>query len=172
MALHLYRRHRADCDAGRPNEFRSSELDERRKGWGRQCRCQIQVSGTLGGKFSRKTTGSADWAAARRFADEFEKAGSWNGTPIVLPRGGCRVSSTRTGLIPTNSDGATVVVGAVVVVVVSWAEALHGLLIIVPAANVAGTAAAEITTHRTKGERFRAPALELSLMLALLVCSG
>jgi hypothetical protein len=85
MALHLYRRHRADCDAGRPNEFRSSELDERRKGWGRQCRCQIQISGTLGGKFSRKTTGTADWAVARRFADEFEKAGSWSGTPITLP---------------------------------------------------------------------------------------
>jgi integrase len=84
MALHLYRRHRTDCTAGRPNEFRSSELDERRKGWGRQCRCQIQISGTLGGKFSRKTTGTADWAAARRVADEFEKAGSWSGTPIVL----------------------------------------------------------------------------------------
>ena len=55
MALHLYRRHRSDCDAGRPNEFRSSELDERRKGWGRKCRCLIQISGTLAGKFSRKT---------------------------------------------------------------------------------------------------------------------
>lgn len=86
MALHLYRRHRSDCDAGRPNEFRSSELDERRKGWGRQCRCQIQISGTLDRTFSRKSTGTADWAQARRFADEYEKAGSWSGTPVVLPR--------------------------------------------------------------------------------------
>ena len=73
MALHLYRRHRSDCDAGRPNEFRSSELDERRKGWGRKCRCQIQISGTLGGTFSRKTTGTADWAEARRIADEYRE---------------------------------------------------------------------------------------------------
>ena len=86
MALHLYRRHRSDCDAGRPNEFRSSELDERRKGWGRQCRCQIQISGTLGRTFSRKSTGTADWTQARRFADEYEKAGSWSGKPVVLPR--------------------------------------------------------------------------------------
>ena len=85
MALHIYRRHREDCDAGRPNEFRSSELDERRKGWGRQCRCQIQVSGTLGGRFSRKTTGTAAWADARRVADAFERAGSWSGVPIALP---------------------------------------------------------------------------------------
>jgi integrase len=85
MALHLYRRHRSDCDAGRPNEFRSSELDERRKGWGTKCRCQIQISGTLEGAFSRRTTGTADWAAARRVADEYEKAGSWTGKPAVLP---------------------------------------------------------------------------------------
>ena len=85
MALHIYRRHREDCDAGRPNEFRSSELDERRKGWGRQCRCQIQVSGTLGRKFSRKTAGTADWAEARRVADAFESAGSWSGLPVALP---------------------------------------------------------------------------------------
>jgi integrase len=85
MALHLYRRHRTDCSASHPNEFRSSELDERRKGWGTKCRCQIQISGTLGGAFSRRTTGTADWAEARRVADGYEKAGSWTGKPAVLP---------------------------------------------------------------------------------------
>jgi integrase len=85
MALHLYRRHRSDCDAGRPNEFRSSELDERRKGWGRRCRCLIQISGTLSGKFSRKTTSTADWTEARRIADAFEKAGSWTGDTPPVP---------------------------------------------------------------------------------------
>lgn len=30
------------------SEFRSSEIDERRKGWGRKCRCVTQMSGTLG----------------------------------------------------------------------------------------------------------------------------
>jgi integrase len=85
MALHLYRRHRSDCDAGRPNEFRSSELDERRKGWGRKCRCLIQISGTLAGTFSRKTTSTADWEEARRIADAFEKAGSWTGERLSVP---------------------------------------------------------------------------------------
>jgi len=37
------------------------------------------VSGTLGGEFSRKSTGTADWAEAHRTADAFEKAGSWTG---------------------------------------------------------------------------------------------
>src|SRR5918994_6600189 len=84
-------------------------------------------------------------------------------TPIVVPRGGMRVSSTRTGVIPTNSDGATVVVVGV------CAEALHGLLIIVPAANVAGTAAAAITNPRRSGERSRASDVELWLMLSPLL---
>src|SRR4029453_18052472 len=85
MALHLYRRHRSDCVAGRQNEFRSSELDERRKGWGRKCRCLIQISGTLSGKFSRKTASTADWTEARRIADAFEKVGSWTGDPPPVP---------------------------------------------------------------------------------------
>jgi integrase len=85
MGLHLYRRHRSDCTAGRPNEFRSSELDERRRSWGAKCQCQIQVSGTLGGKFSRKSTGTADWAEAKRVAAAYEEAGSWTGQPAVVP---------------------------------------------------------------------------------------
>lgn len=85
MALHLYRRHRTDCTAGRPNEFRSSELDERRRGWGAKCQCQIQLSGTLGGKFSRKSTETADWDEAKRVAKAYEEAGSWTGQPVVAP---------------------------------------------------------------------------------------
>jgi integrase len=83
MALHLYRRHRFDCAAGHPNEFRSSEFDERRKGQGLKCRCLIQISGTLAGRFSRRTTGTADWAEARSIAGAFEKAGSWTDTPLA-----------------------------------------------------------------------------------------
>jgi integrase len=85
MALQLYRRHRAQCVAGHPNGFRSSELDERRKGWGRKCRCVIQVSGTLGGEFSRKSTGTADWAEAYRTAEAYAKADSWTGKPKPEP---------------------------------------------------------------------------------------
>ncbi len=55
-------------------------------GWGRKCQCQIHVSGTLGGRFSRKTTGTSDWLEAHRLADLYEKAESWTGKPTrVLP---------------------------------------------------------------------------------------
>ena len=81
MKLNLYRRHRPECEAGRPWQSRSSELEERRKGWGRKCTCQINMSGTLDGKFSRKCTGTSDWAEAHRIADAYEKAGSWTGRP-------------------------------------------------------------------------------------------
>lgn len=74
MKLNFYRRHRPDCEAGRRSQSRSSEFDERRKDWGRKCACQIHTSGTLGGKFSRKATGTSDWAEAHRIADAYEKA--------------------------------------------------------------------------------------------------
>lgn len=85
MRLHLYRRHRPECEAGRPWQSRSSEFDERRKDWGRKCACQIHMSGTLGGRFSRKSTGTSDWAEAHRIAEAYEKAGSWTGTPASPP---------------------------------------------------------------------------------------
>jgi hypothetical protein len=54
MKLNLYRRHRLECESGKPGDSRSMEPEERRKGWGRKCLCQIHVSGTLDGRFSRK----------------------------------------------------------------------------------------------------------------------
>lgn len=85
MTLHLYRRHRLDCEAKRPEDSRSSEREERRKGWGRKCYCPIHLSGTLDGTFSRKSTGSTDWTEARRIAEKYEQAGSWTGQRIEAP---------------------------------------------------------------------------------------
>jgi hypothetical protein len=85
VKLNLYRRHRLECESGKPEDSRSSEREERRKGWGRKCFCQIHLSGTLGGKFSRKATGASDWSEAHRIADAYEKAGSWTGEPKVEP---------------------------------------------------------------------------------------
>lgn len=85
MKVNLYRRHRPECEAGRPWQSQSSEFDERRKDWGRKCACQIHASGTLGGKFSRKSIGTSDWAEAHRIAETFEKADSWTGTPKPEP---------------------------------------------------------------------------------------
>lgn len=85
MKLNLYRRHRLECEAGRPEDSRSGEHDERRKGWGRKCQCQIHLSGTLDRKFSRKATNTSDWIEARRIADAFEQADSWTGQPTIAP---------------------------------------------------------------------------------------
>jgi len=85
VKLNLYRRHRPSCEAGKPKDSKSSEHDERRRGWGRRCQCQIHLSGTLDGKFSRKATSTSDWLEAHPIAEAYEKAGSWTGQPKVEP---------------------------------------------------------------------------------------
>ena len=82
MALNLYRRHRLECEAGRIEESRSGEFDERRKGW-KKCGCLIFASGTLGGRFKRKATGKSDWNEARVLAAAWEAANSWDGKAAV-----------------------------------------------------------------------------------------
>jgi hypothetical protein len=77
MALNLYRRHRLECEAGHPEDFRSGEWEERRKGW-KRCNCAIHVSGTLGGKFKRRATGATTWDDARGYATRLELADSWD----------------------------------------------------------------------------------------------
>jgi len=83
MALHLYRRHRQDCEAGHPEESRSGEFEERKKGW-KKCACFIFASGTIAGKFRRKYTGKTTWDDAKAVAAEWLKAGSWDGE-VILP---------------------------------------------------------------------------------------
>ena len=82
MALNLYRRHRRDCKAAHPEEFRSGEFDERKKGW-KRCSCPIFASGTLQGKFKRQTTGQWEWTPAKAVVAELEKAGSWGGQVMI-----------------------------------------------------------------------------------------
>lgn len=83
MALNLYRRHRLECEAGHPEEFRSGEFEERKKGW-KRCACIIFASGTLRGKFRRRCTGRSAWDEARVVASEWEKTGSWE-NELALP---------------------------------------------------------------------------------------
>jgi hypothetical protein len=50
----------------------------------------IHVSGTLGGKFSRRQTGTADWDEAKSVVALLQQSGSWNGqdkieAPLTLP---------------------------------------------------------------------------------------
>ena len=84
MGLALYRRHRRECKAGYPEDLRSSEYDERRKGW-KRCECPILVSGTLARKFRRQATGQWEWEPARAVAAGIERAGSWEPLPAPLP---------------------------------------------------------------------------------------
>jgi site-specific recombinase XerD len=77
MFLALYRRHRRDCKAGHAEELRTTEYDERKKGW-KRCECPILVSGTLQGQSKRKNTGRWEWDEARSVAAHFEKLGNWD----------------------------------------------------------------------------------------------
>lgn len=78
MPLTLYRRHRQDCEASRPEGSFSGEFEESRRG-AKRCSCVIHASGTLEGKFNRKRTGCFKWDAAREVAARWEMAGAWNG---------------------------------------------------------------------------------------------
>jgi hypothetical protein len=82
VAINLYRRHRLDCEAGRPEDFRSGEFEERKKGW-KRCACLIFASGTLGGKFKRRSTGQNDWEKARETVSKWK---DWGGElPASVP---------------------------------------------------------------------------------------
>lgn len=78
MLRKLYRRHRKECEASHPEDSRTGQFEEGRRGW-RKCGYLIHASGTLGGKFNRKQTGKADWDEAKALAALWEKAGTWRG---------------------------------------------------------------------------------------------
>jgi hypothetical protein len=84
MALKLYRRHRTECEGGHPEDTRSGQFEEGRRGW-KRCACLIHVSGTLSGKFNRKQTGKSDWDQAKALAASWERANSWDGKPAMPP---------------------------------------------------------------------------------------
>jgi integrase len=77
MALKLYRRHRKECEGGHPEDVRTGQFEEGRRGW-KRCACIIHVAGTLDKNFNRRQTGQTDWERARAVADALQKAGSWD----------------------------------------------------------------------------------------------
>ncbi len=77
MSLALYRRHRRDCKADHKEELRTSEYDERKKGW-KRCERPIIASGTLQKYFRPQTTGEWEWTPARAIAGQWEAAGTWD----------------------------------------------------------------------------------------------
>lgn len=75
MGLNLYRRHRSSCNGGHPHNLRSGEFEERKKGW-KRCDCPVVASGTINGKFGRKSTEVWDWDDAKKIASQWESQGS------------------------------------------------------------------------------------------------
>ena len=67
MPLALYRRHRQGCKGGHPHNSRTSEYDQRKKGW-KQCECPIFASGTLHRHFRRHNTGQWEFEAPILFS--------------------------------------------------------------------------------------------------------
>jgi len=81
-ALNLYRRHRRRCKGGHPEESRTGQVEEGRRGW-KRCACHIFVAGTLNGKFKRVDTGRAEWDEAKLVAETWKAAQTWDG-PVKI----------------------------------------------------------------------------------------
>lgn len=84
MALNLYRRHRRDCKAEHLEDSRSSEFDERKKGW-RRCDCPIFMSGTAAGRFRRQSTKTWEWDEAKAVAAVWEDQSAPTPIPPSTP---------------------------------------------------------------------------------------
>jgi hypothetical protein len=61
MALKLYRRRRKGRNGGHPEDARTGQFEEGRRGW-KRCACIIGVAGIPCKKFNRRQTGETDWA--------------------------------------------------------------------------------------------------------------
>ncbi|HEY8671336.1 MAG TPA: hypothetical protein VIL63_10890, partial [Terriglobales bacterium] len=86
------RRHRRDCKAGHSEDTKSSDLEERKKGW-RQCGCPIFASGSIDRNFRRQSTGQWEWADAKTIAVHWEASQSWDGKPKALSAGPAKEQS-------------------------------------------------------------------------------
>ena len=77
-----YRRHRKECEAGYPEDLKSGEFEEGRRGW-RRCGCLIHASGTIRGKFKRQSTGQWEWDATRAVTAQWESTETWCELPLM-----------------------------------------------------------------------------------------
>jgi integrase len=80
----LLRRHVSGCEAKRPSDSYTSELEERRRGFQR-CRCKIYAHGTFAGIRRKVGTKQSEWDLARLFIEPYVRAGSWTVQPSLAP---------------------------------------------------------------------------------------
>ena len=107
MALNLYRRHRKECEGSHTEDTRTGQFEEGRRGWRK---CAIHVSGPLGGKFSRRQTGTAAWDEAKSVVALLQQSGSWDGhdkidAPLTLPHNESLLSFAGCGEPPSHDAG-------------------------------------------------------------------
>lgn len=97
--LTVYRRHLRTCKSGHKEELRTTEFDERKKGF-RRCECPIFASGTLAGVSRRQNTGQWEWEPARAISAEWDEAGSWvtKAVPAVIVSSPEPAKSTRVSI--------------------------------------------------------------------------
>lgn len=79
-----FRRHTADCTAGRPRHERTYESDERKRGYAK-CSCPIHFEGVLDGSgFTRKGTGAITWDVGNRVVARWERDGNADATLAMV----------------------------------------------------------------------------------------
>jgi hypothetical protein len=76
MTLQLYRRHRKEYEGGHREDSKSGQFEEGRRGW-KHCACLIHVSGSIIGKFGRRSTGERKWDEAHAVVLGCLTAGFW-----------------------------------------------------------------------------------------------
>ena len=112
MPLKLYRRHRKECEGHHPEDARSGEFEEGRRGW-KKCSCVIHVTGTLGGKFNRKQTGKSTWEEAKELSLEWEKSNAWDipavvAVPVPEAAPGRMTIANAVGIFLSNRKGSEI----------------------------------------------------------------
>jgi hypothetical protein len=105
MALRLYTRLRQKREAGHPEDSKSGEFEEGRRGW-KRCGCPIHASGDIRSKFKRQSTGQWEWDAAESVAAQWESVGIWDERAPMVATESCQVTAQPAAPTIPEATGA------------------------------------------------------------------
>jgi integrase len=111
VTLNFHRRHSENCEGKHPAKSYSSESDEKKKDWGKRCKCPIYASGSLNRVAKRMATKQSDWAQAAILMAPYIAANSWDITPVPPPP----TAPTTPAPAPVTDAGSTEKSGGVTV---------------------------------------------------------